>query len=66
MSSDSINTDWLDTKSLNSVAARRFAEFCQQDIQTYDDPEDPDNKLYHEAAFLMLKRIEKAVRGEQQ
>lgn len=64
MSSDPTNISWLDKSSLKSVAARRFAEFCQRDIATYDAPDDPDKTLYHEAASLILQRIEKTVGGE--
>ncbi|MGB0846262.1 MAG: hypothetical protein ACPGSM_06040 [Thiolinea sp.] len=64
MSSESMNMDWLDQNNLKSVAARRFAEFCQQDIEAYDDPDDPDKTLYQEASMLILQRIEKAVTGD--
>ena len=64
MSSDSMELDWLNKSSLKSAAARRFTEFCKQDILTYDDPEDPDKKVYQEAAELILQRIEAAVSGE--
>lgn len=64
MSSESMNMDWLDQNNLKSVAARRFAEFCRQDIEAYDDPDDPDKALYQEASMLILHRIEKAVTGD--
>lgn len=66
MSSDSMDTDWLDNNSLRSVAARRFAEFCKQDILAYDDADDPDKTLYRDAANMIIQRIESAVSGEQQ
>ena len=64
MSSNSMDMDWLDQNSLKSVAARRFAEFCKQDILAYDDPDDPDKDLYREAAGMVLQRLEQAVSGE--
>ena len=64
MSSDTTNMSWLHTDSLKSVAAHRFAEFCQKDIETYDDSDDPDKTLYREAAAMILQRIEQAVSGE--
>lgn len=66
MSSDSMDTDWLDSSGLNSVAARRFAEFCKQDILSYNEADDPDKVLYREAASFVLQRIEQAVSGEPQ
>ncbi len=63
MSSDSMEADWLDKTNLNSAAARRFAEFCKQDILSYDDPDDPDKNIYREAASLVLQRLEQAVSG---
>lgn len=59
-----MDMDWLDKNSLKSVAARRFAEFCKQDILNNDDPDDPDNDLYREAAKLVLQRLERAIHGE--
>ena len=64
MSSDAMDMDWLDQNSLKSVAARRFTEFCKQDILIYDDPDDPDKDLYREAASMVLQRLEQAVSGE--
>ena len=64
MSSDSMEMDWLDQNSLKSVASRRFAEFCKQDILAYDDPDDPEKDLYREASNLILQRLEQTISGE--
>ncbi|MEZ5450549.1 MAG: hypothetical protein R3E95_22870 [Thiolinea sp.] len=62
MSSESMSTPWLDLSNLNSVTARRFAEFCLQDSKEYQDPDDPDQALYQAATRLVIERIEQAVR----
>lgn len=64
MSSDSVHMDWLDANSFKSVAARRFAEFCQQDIEEYTAQDDPEKALYREAAQLILQRIENTISGD--
>ncbi|MEZ5535045.1 MAG: hypothetical protein R3F02_05405 [Thiolinea sp.] len=69
MSSEPVNVDWLNTKSLKSVTARRFAEFCAKDFSETVKPaeaDNPDTDLYKEAARLVIERIEAAVAGGRQ
>lgn len=63
MSSDPMNTDWLDVSSLKSVAARRFAEFCQQDFAEQQTGADFDAELYREASRYIVERIEQSIVG---
>ncbi len=58
MSSEALKTDWLNPASLKSAAARRFAEFCQQNLQTPSHAADADPGLSLEAARLVLERLE--------
>ena len=64
MSSDSLNTDWLDVKSFRSVAARRFAEFCQQDFKDKSQDQSFDATLYQDACRFILERLEQAMDGD--
>ncbi|TXH70997.1 MAG: hypothetical protein E6Q85_07550 [Thiothrix sp.] len=66
MSSEPVRAEWLYTSQLTSAAARRFAEFCQQNFAVVSNQESFDASLYQEAAKLVIERLEQAaIKGEQ-
>ncbi|WP_298609825.1 hypothetical protein [uncultured Thiothrix sp.] len=60
MSSEPVRAEWLNTSQLKSTAARRFAEFCQQNFAVVANQENFDANLYQEAAKLVIERLEQA------
>lgn len=67
MSSEPARAEWLNASQLKSTAARRFAEFCQQNFAVLSHQDNFDANLYQEAAKLVLERLERAaMTGEQE
>lgn len=66
MSSEPVRAEWLNAAQLTSTAARRFAEFCQQNFTVVSNQEHFDAELYQQAAKLVIERLEQAAAtGEQ-
>lgn len=66
MSSEPARAEWLNVAQLKTTAARRFAEFCQQNFAAVSSQDNFDAELYQEAAKLVLERLEQAAStGEQ-
>ena len=66
MSSEPVRAEWLSASQLKSTAARRFAEFCQQNFAATSTQDSFDASLYQEAAKLVIERLEQAATvGEQ-
>lgn len=65
MSSDS-TSDWLNSGDLKSATARRFAEFCKKDFQINNPADEAENRLYQEAAQMIIARIEELAAGDKQ
>jgi acyl-homoserine lactone acylase PvdQ len=58
VSSEPVRAEWLNTSQLKSTAARRFAEFCQQNFAATSNQAQFDAALYQEAAKLVIERLE--------
>jgi len=66
VSSEPVRAEWLHATQLKSTAARRFAEFCQQNFAAISNQANFDAELYQEAANLVIERLEQAATtGEQ-
>ena len=66
MSSEPVRAEWLNTSQLKSMAARRFAEFCQQNFAATSNQPNFDAHLYQQAAQLVIERLEQAAaQGDQ-
>ncbi len=65
MSSEPVQAEWLNTTQLKSMAARRFAEFCQHNLTMAANQENFDAHLYQAAAKLVIERLEQAATGDQ-
>lgn len=67
MSSEPVQAEWLNAIPLKSKAARRFTEFCQQNLAVAAQQENFDLHLYREAVRLVIERLEHAATtGEQE
>lgn len=47
---------WLKTDDLPQVA-KRFAEFCKEDIKQYEDDDTFDADIYQDAIKLVLEKL---------
>ena len=56
---------WLKTDDLPQVA-KRFAEFCKEDIKQYKDDESFDADVYQDAIKLVLEKLSNKTEGHTQ
>jgi len=49
---------WLKTDDLSQIA-KRFAEFCKEDIKQYEGVEDFDVDVYQDAVKLVINKLDK-------
>lgn len=61
--SSELELRWLKTGELKG-AAKRFAEFCKQDVKTEVDQVDFDMAVYQDAIKLVLSRLDHSLTVE--
>lgn len=49
---------WLKTDDLSQIA-KRFAEFCKEDIKQYENVENFDIDIYQDAVKLVINKLNK-------